>query len=97
MPRKAAAAISDDAPRRSSRIKEQPKPVEPVKKVVKPKVKKADKEGGDEYEQPKAARGKKRKVEETNGADDEAAVEKPASKKVCFPFPYFLRCRSPPL
>jgi len=91
MPRKAAASteIVDAGaaePRRSSRIKDQPKAeVEaPVKKApAKPKTKKAEKEGGaegDVAEKPKSTKGRKRKADELNG--DEGEAEKPASKKV---------------
>lgn len=66
MPRKAAAP-ADGEPRRSTRIKDQPKPDPPKKAPAKPKAKKADGEA------PK--RGKKRAAEETNGAE-------PAAKKV---------------
>jgi len=93
MPRKAATAAGDAgeaaAPRRSSRIKEQPKEAPAPKKApAKPRAKKADKEGTDKEEKPKAARGTKRKAaEEPNGtAEDEEA---PAAKKV--------RLSSPPL
>ena len=81
MPRKATASSGEEtpAPRRSSRIKEQPqKPEATAKKPAKPKVKKADKEGADKEEKPKSARATKRKApEEPNGA------EEPATKKVC--------------
>lgn len=80
MPRKAAASSGDEtpAPRRSSRIKEQPAKTEATtKKPAKPRVKKADKEGADKEEKPKSVRGTKRKAaEEPNGA------EEPATKKV---------------
>ena len=88
MPRKAAnptAAPGESTaePRRSTRIKEQPKEDAPPKKVTKPRTKKADKE--DKEEKPKS-RGKKRKAEDEplNGdAGDEAA---PTEKKVRFLF-----------
>lgn len=80
MPRKAAAAASGDdapAPRRSSRIKEQPSKAEATKKTAKPRPKKADKESADKEDKPKSSRGTKRKAEdEPNGADT------PPSKKV---------------
>jgi len=90
MPRKAAASAdgTTDAaePRRSSRIKDMPKPEPVVKKPAKPRTKKADKEAkeGDE-EKPKSAKGKKRKADE--GPAGEAAAEDdgekaPPSKKV---------------
>jgi hypothetical protein len=75
MPRKAAAPSSSDAlaePRRSSRIKDQPKVDAPPKKAAKPRAKKAkpadEKDGGAdepadepaEAPKPKSARGKKR-------------------------------------
>ena len=86
MPRKAATAAGEtgDAapPRRSSRIKEQPKEAPAPKKApAKPRAKKADKEGADKEEKPKAARGTKRKAgEEPNGAVEDE--ETPAAKKV---------------
>src|SRR5271156_5552884 len=62
MPRKAAnSAIASEvttAPRRSSRIKEQPKEVPAPKKTPKPRAKKADKEVADNEEKSKAPRGK---------------------------------------
>lgn len=68
MPRKAAApADGSSEPRRSTRIKDQPKPDPPKKAPAKPKAKKED---GDA---PKL--GKKRAAEETNG-------DEPAAKKV---------------
>ncbi len=103
MPRKAApkadAANADGelAPRRSSRIKEQPK-AEAPKKATKPRGKKgavtkagADGEGA---AKPPAARGRKRKVDEKEGeegadaaaetnGDAEAPTDEPAAKKVC--------------
>jgi hypothetical protein len=105
MPRKAAAKAdngSTDAaePRRSSRIKDIPKPEPVAKKPAKPRAKKADKEkdetaeGEEATEKPKSARGKKRKEpEEANGtaaaeapaADGEAPAE-PAAKKVSATF-----------
>src|SRR5271168_1061485 len=90
MPRKAAGTTaasgeSSTEPRRSSRIKEQPKEETAPKKAAKPRAKKADKESADKEEKSKAPRGKKRKAdEEANGtADDEEA---PAEKKVRFFF-----------
>ena len=68
MPRKAAAP-TDSEPRRSTRIKDLPKPYLP-KKATKPRAKKV------EGEAPK--RGKKRAAEDTNGAE-------PAAKKVRLP------------
>ena len=67
MPRKAAASTDGTEPRRSTRIKDLPKPDPPKKAPVKPRAKKADGEA------PK--RGKKRSAEETNG-------DEPAAKKV---------------
>jgi hypothetical protein len=67
MPRKAAATTDGSEPRRSSRIKDIPKPDPPKKAPAKPRAKKADGEA------PK--RGKKRAAEDTNGAE-------PAAKKV---------------
>ena len=89
MPRKAATApegaTDNAAPRRSSRIKDLPKPEPAVKKPAKPRAKKADKdkdEKGDEKEdKPKSARGKKRKeTDEPNGAVAEESEEPPAKK-----------------
>lgn len=102
MPRKsssatAAAAAGDSGaePRRSSRIKDQPKP-EPAKRApTKPRVKKADKEKAevseDIEEKPKSARGKKRKEPEGAEANGAAAApegedEQPPAKKVRAPF-----------
>lgn len=95
MPRKAAAVAAGELgepapePRRSSRIKDQPKPVPAVKRApAKPRAKKADKEKhegeGEQTEEPKPARGKKRKEPETsevNGAAPETGDE-PTEKKV---------------
>lgn len=75
MPRKAAAATGEGAspdsaePRRSTRIKDQPKPDPPAKAAAKPKSKKDDDEAA-----PK--QGKKR------AAADEDNEEEPAAKKV---------------
>ncbi|KAG6878965.1 hypothetical protein C0992_006259 [Termitomyces sp. T32_za158] len=101
MPRKAAAAATEGSaeapePRRSSRIKDLPKPEPPTKKPAKPRAKKADKdkqgEGEAKEDKPKSARGKKRKeaeAEEPNGeaeaeAEAEAGTEEPPAKKVGF-------------
>lgn len=101
MPRKAAAATNADGsvpePRRSTRIKDQPKAEPAPKKAsAKPRAKKAapadkekEKAEGDaakDAEKPKAARGRKRKAdEEVNGAEGSGeASEAPAAKKVCF-------------
>jgi hypothetical protein len=70
MPRKAADTTDDSQPRRSSRIKDLPKPDPPKKAPAKPRAKKAA-----DGEAPK--RGKKRAAEDTNGAE-------PAAKKVRF-------------
>lgn len=81
MPRKAATPVAADGsePRRSTRIKDQPKPDPPKKAPAKPKVKKA------EGEAPK--RGKKRAAEDTND-------EEPAPKKVCTFCPrWYRRCQ----
>ena len=86
MPRKAAAATGESgepalAPRRSSRIKDQPKEVVAPKKTPKPRAKKADKETADKEDKPKAPKSNKRKAaDEPNGEDAEA--EAPAAKKV---------------
>lgn len=88
MPRKAAAPVSTDAqaePRRSSRIKDQPKGEAPPKKASKPRTKKAkpveekvveDEEPAaeepTETTKPKSAKGRKR-----TAADKEA--EEPAA------------------
>jgi hypothetical protein len=93
MPRKAAApAELVDEPRRSTRIKDQPKPAAPVseKAPAKPKAKKADKDDeGTTEEKPKSTKGRKRKADEANGDDAEKdETEKPASKKVSTPFSF---------
>jgi hypothetical protein len=90
MPRKAAAPVDESVeasePRRSSRIKDQPKPEPVEKKPTKPRAKKADKEvKEDGAEKPKSSRGKKRKAEDAPA--DEAPVgddteKPPPSKKV---------------
>jgi len=77
MPRKAAATTDGAEPRRSSRIKDLPKPDLPKKAPAKPRVKKADGEA------PK--RGKKRAAEEPNGAEPAAKKTKPASKAASKP------------
>jgi len=97
MPRKAAAAPARDTasqPRRSSRIKEQPKPDLPKKapkpraKKAKPTEAKADEPAADvEAEpKPKSARGRKRPTADKDAEAGDAAVpdeaEKPPSKKV---------------
>ena len=85
MPRKAAAATSEGEaaePRRSSRIKDQPKPEPAPKKApAKPKSTKKAKEAegsGEEAaaEKPKSTKGKKRPAED----DGEANGEPPAKK-----------------
>jgi hypothetical protein len=97
MPRKAAAGSTE--PRRSTRIKDLPKPAEPKKKApAKPRTKKAKAEASDQVQEgddkeesadkPKS-RGKKRTAEEekdaeTNGADE--GTEEPLSKKVRYTF-----------
>lgn len=90
----------DAAPRRSARIKEQPKAEPepaPKKASTKPRSKKAkadDKEensAGDEAAAPPKSRGKKRKAEDTEEGE-------PPAKKVCVdrrPFGV-LDLRSPP-
>lgn len=92
MPRKAAPTDGPTAPaRRSSRIKDIPKPADPpAKKPAKPKAKKADAKDGDE-KKPAAKAGKKRKADEINGDGEESKGEKeekekeePAAKKVRF-------------
>jgi hypothetical protein len=91
MPRKATdpaksgeAEGAAAAPRRSSRIKDQPKEVAPKK--PKSRAKKADKDAADKEEKPKSARGKKRKAEDEtpNGGVDDATA--PTDKKVRFFF-----------
>jgi hypothetical protein len=107
MPRKAAAAAIDGAtdsaePRRSTRIKDLPKPEPVVKKAAKPRVKKADKDKEekaedkpeDKEEKPKSSRGRKRKeADEPNGAataEEGADGDKPPpAKKVCFFVGYY--------
>lgn len=84
MPRKVAAPVGEDssAPRRSTRIKEQPRKQDPVPKKA-PSKPRAKKEAADKEEKPKSARGNKRKAEdEPNGMGEDA--EEPATKKVCF-------------
>ena len=90
MPRKAATAsegaADSTAPRRSSRIKDLPKPEPTVKKPAKPRAKKADKEekADGKEDKTKTARGKKRKdADEPNGAEEN---EEPPAKKVFFNF-----------
>ncbi len=84
MPRKAAASVGEEssAPRRSTRIKEQPSKSDaaPKRAPAKPRAKK---EAADKEEKPKSTRGTKRKAEdEPNGAGEDA--EASAAKKVCF-------------
>lgn len=97
MPRKAAAAPATDTPsepRRSSRIKEQPR-ADPPKKAPKPRAKKAkpaeakaDETTADVKTEPKpkSARGRKRPAADKDAEAGDAAVpddaEKPPSKKV---------------
>ena len=84
MPRKAAADSTTAAgsPRRSSRIKEQPKGGLALKKAPKPRTKKANKAPADKEEvESESPRGKKRKADEgPNGDADDAAT--PSEKKV---------------
>lgn len=105
MPRKATAAYTDAPaePRRSSRIKEQPKPEAAPKKATKPRAKRTDKEkqevekaeDKEKEDKPKPTKGRKRKAaEEPNGvqADAEAEAkgaegEEPAAKKACLSKP----------
>jgi uncharacterized membrane protein YdbT with pleckstrin-like domain len=91
MPRRAATAqegAADSAePRRSSRIKDLPKPEAAVKKPAKPRAKKVDKDkeekAEDKEDKPKSSRGRKRKeADEPNGAA--AEEDEPPAKKVCF-------------
>jgi hypothetical protein len=93
MPRKVATApegATDTAePRRSSRIKDLPKPAPAAKKAAKPRVKKTDKDkeekAGDKEDKQKPSRGRKRKeADEPNGASA-AEDEEPPAKKVWFP------------
>ena len=91
MPRKATESVKPGeageataAPRRSSRIKEQPKEV-PAPKKTKPRVKKADKESADKEEKPKS-RGKKRKAEDEAPNGDAEDTAAPTDKKVRFFF-----------
>jgi hypothetical protein len=97
MPRKAAATTADGAPetstepRRSTRIKDQPKPESVKKAAPKPRAKKtAEGAADDKAEKPKAGRGKKRKeVEEPEAAVDAEegeGAEEPPAKKVRFRF-----------
>jgi hypothetical protein len=95
MPRKAATApegATDTAePRRSSRIKDLPKPEQVVKKPAKPRAKKADKDKEEKTEdkddKPKSRGRKRKEPDEPNGvpadeAEDEG--EEPPAKKVWF-------------
>ena len=96
MPRKPAAASTDASaePRRSSRIKDQPKPEPAPKKATKLRSKKTEKEkqegekAEEKEDKPKPARGRKRKAaEELNGVQADAETEgaegeEPAAKKV---------------
>lgn len=78
MPRKTAAAADGDAaaPRRSTRIKDQPKPAPAKPKApAKPRAKKASTSKKDVEEKPEAS--KKRAAE-----DEPEGAEKPVSKKV---------------
>ena len=85
MPRKSAAATEGE-PRRSTRIKDQPKPAAPAKKApAKPRAKKAAakaKAGQEEEEESageakaKAGRGKKRSAAEVNGDDSGPPAKK---------------------
>ena len=94
MARKGAAAANAGEPRRSSRIKDQPKPDPPPKKAqAKPRARKpkATGEEGDagNKEKPKsAAGGKKRTATEKDAEDSQPAVNgegaSPPAKKVNF-------------
>jgi len=88
MPRKATAKSTEagvdvSQPRRSSRIKEMPKP-EPVKKQTKPRQKKAAKEIVDGVEEKtKGSKGRKRKAtaEDEDNGEAQGDAEQPAAKK----------------
>lgn len=81
MPRKAATEVAE--PRRSVRIKEQPK--EPAGPTPAPKKRtKKEKEPADKDGKPKS-QGKKRKAAEgPNGEADDASMAAPTEKKVRF-------------
>lgn len=85
MPRKAAATTETNAePRRSSRIKEQPKPEPAPKKApAKPRTKKVKEPAAEGEEKPKSTKGRKRTAAEKD-AEDGAAVngDEPPAKKV---------------
>jgi len=89
MPRKATVATERATggaePRRSSRIKDLPKPEPVKKKSAKPRAKKVEKDkeeqGEDNEDKPKSSRGRKRKEpEEPNGAPAGEGEEPPAKK-----------------
>jgi hypothetical protein len=95
MPRKVAAAsegaTDNTEPRRSSRIKDLPKPEPVVKKPAKPRAKKAEKDKEDKpvdkEEKPKSRGRKRKEADEPNGApavEGEGEAEEPPAKKVCF-------------
>jgi hypothetical protein len=89
----AAAAINAGEPRRSSRIKDQPKPDPPSKKApAKPRTRKPKATGegdaGDKEKYKSAAGGKKRTAAEKDTEDAQPAVNgedaAPPAKKVNF-------------
>ena len=94
MPRKAATA-GDAAvePRRSSRIKDQPKPDPPAPKKApaKPRTKKVKEPAAEGEEKPKSTKGRKRTAAEKDAEDGEAAVngDEPPAKKVRVPLSYY--------
>lgn len=85
MPRKVSATSAEGVePRRSTRIKDQPKPDPPAKKApVKPRAKKTKSEG-DDVEAAQPARGKKRSAAEMDADDAEpnGNDKQPPVKKV---------------
>ena len=89
MPRKAAASSESAAPpRRSSRIKDQPKPEAPPPKApAKPRTKKVKEPAAEGEEKPKATKGRKRTATEKDAEDGEPAAngDEPPAKKVRLP------------
>ncbi|CDO70102.1 hypothetical protein BN946_scf184806.g29 [Trametes cinnabarina] len=85
MPRKAAQPAEPVEPRRSSRIKEQPKPEPAPKKApAKPRSKKTKEPAAEGEEKPKSNKGRKRTAAEKDEEDGAPAAngEEPPAKKV---------------
>ena len=86
MPRKAAPSTETAAePRRSARIKDQPKPEPAPKKApAKPRSKKVKEPAAEGEEKPKSTKGRKRTATEKDAEDGAPAVngEEPPAKKV---------------